>query len=148
MADTLTPGWFWLCGTDVSSSLPPQRTGTCTIACLAPSAFRSQHLTFNFQHNHYPVGNHGRVSKLTVMIPSEFLNLVRVLFPNLGVAELESAVVSISTKLEITQNATMDDLKNLQTEINSLSQLVTVTGELLREVVVMGLIKRVVLMLK
>jgi len=82
------------------------------------------------------------------MIPSEFLNLVRVLFPNLGVAELESAVVSISTKLEITQNATMDDLKNLQTEINSLSQLVTVTGELLREVVVMGLIKRVVLMLK
>ena len=60
----------------------------------------------------------------------------------------ERAVVSISTTLEITQNATMDALNNLQMEINSLSQLATVTGELLREVIVVGLTKRGLLMIK
>ncbi|NXT46971.1 MER34 protein, partial [Pluvianellus socialis] len=56
-----------------------------------------------------------------------FPKFVRALFPNLGVTELEGAVVNISATLEITQNATMDALKNLDMEINSLSQLATFT---------------------
>lgn len=146
VADILTSGWFWLCGTNVSKSLPPQQTGTCTIARLAPSAFWSQDLTFNFQHNHYPVGNLGRVSKPTVRRPSKFPQFVRAPFPNLGVTELERAVISISATLEITQNATVDVLKNLQMKINSLLQLATVTGESL--IIVVWLTKRVLLMIK
>lgn len=121
---------------------------TCTIACLTPSAFQSQNLTFNFQHNHYPVGNQGRASKPTVTRPSKFPKFVRALFPNLCVAELEQAIVSISATLQITQNPTIDALKNLQAEINSLSELATVTGELLRQVIIVGLSKSVFLMIK
>lgn len=50
--------------------------------------------------------------------------------------------------LHFTQNATMDALKNLQMEINVFSQLATVTAELLREVIVVGLTKRALLMIK
>lgn len=64
----------------------------------------------------------------------------------MGVTELERAVTSISATLEITQNATVDVLKNLQMKINSLLQLATVTGELL--IIVVWLTERVLLMSK
>ena len=46
------------------------------------------------------------------------------LFPGLGMAELEKAVVSISTTFEIIQNTTADALKNLQIEVTSLMGMV------------------------
>lgn len=86
------------------------------------------------------------MSKPTVRRPSKFPQFVRAPFPNLGVTELERAVISISATLEITQNATVDVLKNLQMKINSLLQLATVTGESL--IIVVWLTKRVLLMIK
>ncbi|NXI72469.1 SYNA protein, partial [Anseranas semipalmata] len=50
---------------------------------------------------------------------TKFHSFVCVLFPGLGVVELETATVDISAKLEVIQNA----LKDLESEINSLSQL-------------------------
>lgn len=104
-------------------SLPPQQAGTCTIALLNAYAFWSKYLIFNFQCTHYRVpSNHG-VFKPSVTGQTKFHNFVHGLFPNLGFTVLEQPIVSISTTLEITQNATVGPLKNLQTEIHFLSQL-------------------------
>lgn len=66
------------------------------------------------------------VFKPLVTGQTKFHNFVHALFPNLGFAVLEQPI-NISTTLEITQNATVGPLKNLQTEIHFLSQL-AITG--------------------
>lgn len=108
-------------------SLPLQWEGTCTIARLGPFAGRSKNLTFTFQHSHYPVRNKHGVSHPSATRPITFHEFVRALFPHLGVAELEQAI-DISTTLEMTQNATVDALMNLQMETvcshNRLSKLI------------------------
>lgn len=54
----------------------------------------------------------------------KFHQVMKTLFPLLDIAELEEAIVSTSVTLKIVQNVTVDALKNLQSEINSLLQLI------------------------
>lgn len=56
--------------------------------------------------------------------PSGFHSFARWFIPQLGVSELEKAIVNISATIEKIENATMDALKGLQEEISSLSKIV------------------------
>lgn len=71
----------------------------------------------------------GRLTKTTpnnaqVWYSTSFHSFVRALLPNLGIAQLEKAISSISAKIELIANSTADALRRLQTEINSLKEVV------------------------
>lgn len=56
--------------------------------------------------------------------PLAFHSFVRGFFPQLGVSELEKAIVNISATMEKIENLTLDAIQGLQTEVSSLSKVV------------------------
>ncbi|NXV53772.1 ERVV2 protein, partial [Uria aalge] len=53
------------------------------------------------------------------------------LFPSLGIVQLEQAIVNISAEMESIANATADALLGLQTEIQSLKEVIWQNREVL-----------------
>lgn len=49
---------------------------------------------------------------------------MRALLPNLGIAQLEKAISNISAEIELIANSTADALGRLQTETDSLKEVV------------------------
>lgn len=122
--DCVPDGLWWLCGdSQARKSLPHYWDGTCTLGYVIP-----QESIFN--HSHPPpgtIGPHGRKTRSTppnplVGKPSGVHSFVRWLFPQLGVGELEKAIVNISATVEKLENFTVDALQGLQTEVPSLSK--------------------------
>lgn len=59
-----------------------------------------------------------------VWYSNSFHSFVRALLPNLGIAQLEKAISNVSAKTELIANSTADALGRLQTETDSLKEVV------------------------
>lgn len=115
---------WWLCGNGIAlKQLPGNWTGQCTMGNLLPQ------LLVTNQSNEMTGGIHrlwkNRLTKTTpnkalVGYSTSFHSFVRVLLPNLGIAQLGKTISSISAKIELIANSTADALRRLQTEKNSL----------------------------
>ncbi|XP_074022481.1 endogenous retrovirus group V member 1 Env polyprotein-like [Numenius arquata] len=119
-------GLWWLCGDGrARKSLPNYWDGVCTLGYVV-----SQNKVYN--HSHPPPGimrTHWRKvrgipNNPLVERPSAFHSSVRWLFPQLGVSELEKAIVNISATMEKIENLTVDAIQGLQTEVSSLGKVV------------------------
>lgn len=67
---------------------------------------------------------HSVPSNPLVKRPSRFHSFTRWFIPQLGVSEIEKAIVNISATIEKIENTTVDALQGLQEEISSLSKIV------------------------
>ncbi|XP_074021454.1 endogenous retroviral envelope protein HEMO-like [Numenius arquata] len=122
----ITGGLWWLCGDGrARKSLPNYWDGVCTLGYAIP-----QNKVYN--HSHPPPGIirthwrkvHGIPNNPLAERPSAFHSFVRWLFPQLGVSELEKAIVNISATMEKIENLTVDAIQGLQTEVSSLGKVV------------------------
>ncbi|XP_074992084.1 syncytin-A-like [Calonectris borealis] len=119
-------GIWWLCGDGrARKSLPNYWSGICTLGYVIP-----QNRVYN--HSHPPPGiirTHWRKVREVptnplAERPTAFHSFVRWYFPQLGVRELERAIVNISATVEKIENLTTDAVLGLQTEVSSLSKVV------------------------
>ncbi|XP_072715512.1 endogenous retroviral envelope protein HEMO-like [Ciconia boyciana] len=118
-------GYWWLCGDGISrKQLPAGWKGMCTIGHLV-----SQGRIYN--QSQIPRGilrtswkQAKREDNPLVIRGTKFHSFVRWFLPWLGVSELEKAIVNISAVLEQMENLTINTIKNLQTEVSSLSKVV------------------------
>ncbi|XP_074003874.1 endogenous retrovirus group V member 1 Env polyprotein-like [Numenius arquata] len=119
-------GLWWLCGDGrARKSLPDFWDGVCTLGYVIP-----QNRVYN--HSHPPPGivrTHWRKvreipTNPLAERPLAFRSFVRRFFPQLGVSELEKAIVNLSVTVEKIENLTMDAIQKLQTEVSSLSKVV------------------------
>uniref|UniRef100_A0A8C3JCQ0 Uncharacterized protein n=1 Tax=Calidris pygmaea TaxID=425635 RepID=A0A8C3JCQ0_9CHAR len=119
-------GLWWLCGDGhARKSLPDYWDGVCTLGYVIP-----QNRIYN--HSHLPPGimrTHWRKvreipNNPLAERPSAFHSFARWLFAQLGVSELEKAIVNISATMEKIENLTVDAIQGLQTEVSSLGKMV------------------------
>ncbi|XP_067999133.1 uncharacterized protein [Melanerpes formicivorus] len=116
-------GYWWLCGDGhARKSLPPKWTGVCTAGYLTPQ--------ITVHHEILPRGywrtlwrRHRRTANPLVRYNTGYHSFVRALFPALGVAQLEKAIVNISATMEVIANSAADAVQNLQVEVKSASSV-------------------------
>ncbi|XP_067999225.1 uncharacterized protein [Melanerpes formicivorus] len=116
-------GYWWLCGDGhARKSLPPKWTGVCTAGYLTPQ--------ITVHHEILPRGywrtlwrRHRRTANPLVRYNTGYHSFVRALFPALGVAQLEKAIVNISATMEVIANSAADAVQNLQVEVKSVSSV-------------------------
>uniref|UniRef100_A0A8C0C0H1 Envelope glycoprotein n=1 Tax=Buteo japonicus TaxID=224669 RepID=A0A8C0C0H1_9AVES len=119
------PGYWWLCGDGrARKSLPQNWKGHCVRGYLAPqtSIFEGASPPRGFLRT--PWLRVKRAENPLVIRGTGYHSFVRWLIPSLGVSELEKAIVNISATLEIIESATIDAIRGLQLEIQSLSKVV------------------------
>jgi len=121
----LPDGYWWLCGDGISRKrLPAGWKGMCTVGHLV-----SQDRIYN--QSQIPKGilrtswkRAKREDNPLISRETKFHSFVRWFLPWLGVSELEKAIINISPVLEKMENLTIHTMKNLQTEVSSLSKVV------------------------
>ncbi|XP_074667523.1 LOW QUALITY PROTEIN: syncytin-2-like [Strix aluco] len=124
--DCIPDGHWWLCGDGrARKSLPKYWDGDCTLGYVIP-----QDKIYN--HSHPPPGFirtpwrkvRRALENPLIKRPTAYHSFVRWVFPQLGVSELEKAIVNISATMEKIVNSTVDAIQGLQVEISSLSKVV------------------------
>uniref|UniRef100_A0A8C0FHE8 Uncharacterized protein n=1 Tax=Bubo bubo TaxID=30461 RepID=A0A8C0FHE8_BUBBB len=124
--DCIPDGHWWLCGDGrARKSLPKYWDGDCTLGYVIPQ-------DKIYIHSHPPPGfirtpwrkvrralENPLIKRLTA-----YHSFGRWVFPQLGVSELEKAIVNISATMEKIVNSTVDAIQGLQVEISSLSKVV------------------------
>lgn len=118
-------GLWWLCGDGYArKTLPESWGGACTVGALAPILSMHDRTNPLTGYLRTPWKRVGRALNPLVEKPTSFHSFVRWFIPFLGVSELEKAIVNISATLEIIENATIDAIRGLQTEVSTLSKVV------------------------
>ncbi|XP_074838645.1 endogenous retroviral envelope protein HEMO-like [Carettochelys insculpta] len=120
------PGLFFICGEKAYKYLPTNWTGRCSLGHIVPGGLTVYpHITAPGITN---LGSflHRSKRKFTrnplIERPTGFHRFTRALFPWLGVAELERALVNISGQLEIALNHTADALNLLNNQLQSVAR--------------------------
>uniref|UniRef100_A0A4W3IGT6 Uncharacterized protein n=1 Tax=Callorhinchus milii TaxID=7868 RepID=A0A4W3IGT6_CALMI len=121
----LRPCLFWLCGNKAYKSLPLNWAGTCTVGYIVPKAYGVKTLHAQLTHNHFPIARHKRyVENPLVKRGKAFHQFAQGFLLWLRVPGLEKAIVNISATMEQIENATVDAIQDLQSEMYSLSVVI------------------------
>ncbi|XP_021238396.1 uncharacterized protein LOC110391047 [Numida meleagris] len=116
---------WWLCGDEYArKTLLESWGGACTVGALAPILSMHDRTNPLTGYLRTPWKMVGRALNPLVEKPTSFHSFVRWFIPFLGVSKLEKAIVNISATLEMIENATIDAIRGLQTEVSTLSKVV------------------------
>ncbi|CAM4712254.1 unnamed protein product [Lepidochelys kempii] len=110
---------WWVCGSWAGKTLPPRWLGRCTVAFAWPGGMHRRDLIeirdttrrTRRDTSYNPIVEEGSTGMRTF----------RILFPWVGVGQLEYALKNMSAEMEIFTNATRDAIQALQEEISSLA---------------------------
>uniref|UniRef100_A0A8C8SBZ1 Envelope protein n=1 Tax=Pelusios castaneus TaxID=367368 RepID=A0A8C8SBZ1_9SAUR len=114
-------GLYWLCGSNAYKTHTSNWTGTCILGRVVPG---SQVVNTVYSHHVRNLGHHVKRSENPLAARNTgFHQFMSIMLPNLGIYELERAIVNLSAALEAIENATADVLTTLKEEVTQLSQV-------------------------
>lgn len=120
---------FRLCENRAYKVLPFNWVGTCMIGTLTHRVSYHCTLQHNYIRNHHPITTKRRsVQDLPgFQGTNQFCQVSRLLFPPLGVADLDCALVNVSQTVEKLANATYHSFATLEIKYKAMSKFVLQT---------------------
>ena len=130
MGTRVLPDWYWLCGHNVWTALPPDWGGVCTMVWLQDPTYVIPHNAHTLSHMSHKRSKRASVTKGAGIVPQQYKLWSRVekicqsLFPWVGLGEVREEVEETRYRLMSFINASVIEGESVRKELTGLRLMV------------------------